>query len=109
MAVIDYKPNRDVRSVVDLYYSQFDQKEIMRGMMWNSADSVTYRNPQIQTIGGIRLLTGGTMVNLEPIVRNDYNHPQGQPGRGRLEHHVLANGAGRWTATCPTPPPSARR
>jgi iron complex outermembrane receptor protein len=36
MAVIDYKPNRDVRSTVDLYYSQFDQKEIMRGMMWNS-------------------------------------------------------------------------
>jgi iron complex outermembrane receptor protein len=73
MAVIDYKPNRDVRSIVDLYYSQFDQKEVMRGMMWNSADSVTYLNPQIQTIGGTRLLTGGTLVNMEPIVRNDYN------------------------------------
>jgi iron complex outermembrane recepter protein len=73
MAVIDYKPNRDVRSVVDLYYSQFDQKEIMRGMMWNSADSVTYRDPQIESMGDVRLLTGGTLVNLQPIVRNDYN------------------------------------
>jgi iron complex outermembrane receptor protein len=73
MAVIDYKPNRDVRSVVDLYYSQFDQKEIMRGMMWNSADTVTYRDPQISSIGDVRLLTGGTLVNLQPIVRNDYN------------------------------------
>jgi iron complex outermembrane receptor protein len=73
MAVIDYKPNRDVRSTVDLYYSQFDQKEVMRGMMWNSADSVTYLNPQIQSMNGVRLLTGGTLVNMEPIVRNDYN------------------------------------
>jgi len=73
MAVIDYKPNRDVRSVVDLYYSQFDQKEIMRGMMWNSADTVTYTNPQISTYGGTRVLTGGNLVNLEAIVRNDYN------------------------------------
>ena len=73
MAVIDYKPNRELRSIVDLYYSQFDQKEVMRGMMWNSADTVSYLNPQIQTIGGSRLLTGGSIVNLEPIVRNDYN------------------------------------
>ncbi|ALK97897.2 TonB-dependent receptor [Massilia sp. WG5] len=75
MAVIDFKPNRDVRSTLDLYYSQFDQKEIMRGMMWNSHQwsAVTYNNPQIETINGTRLLTGGALVNLEPIVRNDYN------------------------------------
>ncbi len=73
MAVIDYKPSRNVRSTVDLYYSQFDQKEIMRGMMWNSADTVTYRDPVIESIGGTRLLTGGTLLNMEPIVRNDYN------------------------------------
>jgi iron complex outermembrane receptor protein len=36
MAVLDYKPNREFRTTLDLYYSQFDQKEIMRGMMWNS-------------------------------------------------------------------------
>lgn len=74
MAVLDWKPNRDVRSTLDLYYSQFDQKEIMRGAMWNSADSVSYRDPIIETIGNTRLLTGGTLVNLEPIVRNDANH-----------------------------------
>ena len=74
MAVLDWKPNRDTRSVVDLYYSHFDQKEIMRGVMWNSADSVSYRDPVIQSIGDVRMLTGGTLVNLEPIVRNDANH-----------------------------------
>ncbi len=80
MAVVDWKPNRDLRSTLDLYYSQFDQEEIMRGMMWNSADTVTYRNPQIETIGGTRLLTGGTLVGMEPIVRNDYNERRDEMG-----------------------------
>jgi iron complex outermembrane receptor protein len=76
MAVIDYKPNRNVRSVLDLYYSEFKQEETMRGMMWNSHQwsAVTYNNPQIETIGGTRMLTGGSLVNLEPIVRNDDNN-----------------------------------
>lgn len=75
MAVIDYKPNRDVRSTLDLYYSEFDQKETMRGMMWNSHQwsDVAYKNPKIETINGVRMLTGGALVNLEPIVRNDDN------------------------------------
>ncbi|OON62778.1 TonB-dependent receptor [Massilia sp. KIM] len=73
LAVVDFKPNRDLRSTLDLYYSEFDQKEIMRGVMWNSAGTVTYRDPRIESVGGIRMLTGGTLVNLEPIVRNDYN------------------------------------
>ena len=80
MAVIDWKPNRDLRSTLDLYYSEFDQKEVMRGMMWNSADTVTYRDPQIETIGGARMLTGGTLVGMEPIVRNDYNERRDEMG-----------------------------
>ncbi|WP_311964585.1 hypothetical protein, partial [Acinetobacter baumannii] len=65
---------------LDLYYSEFDQKEVMRGMMWNSADTVSYRNPQIEAIGGGRMLTGGTLVGLEPIVRNDYNERRDEMG-----------------------------
>ena len=82
MAVVDWKPSRDLRSTLDLYYSRFDQEEVMRGMMWNSHQwsAVTYRNPQIDTIGGVRLLTGGSLVNLEPIVRNDYNERRDEMG-----------------------------
>lgn len=82
MAVVDWKPNRDLRSTLDLYYSQFDQEEVMRGMMWNSHQwsAVTYRDPQVETIGGVRLLTGGSLVNLEPIVRNDYNERRDEMG-----------------------------
>jgi len=82
MAVVDWKPNRDLRSTLDLYYSQFDQEEVMRGMMWNSHQwsAVTYRDPKVETIGGVRLLTGGSLVNLEPIVRNDYNERRDEMG-----------------------------
>ncbi|MFC5549065.1 TonB-dependent receptor [Massilia aerilata] len=109
MAVIDYKPNRDVRSVLDLYYSQFDQKEIMRGMMWNSHQwsDVTYSNPQIQTIGGTRLLTGGALVNLEPIVRNDYNSRKDNLFAAGFNNNVKL--AKRWTLDSDLSYSSAKR
>ncbi len=82
MAVIDYKPSKNYRTAVDLYYSQFDQETTMRGMMWNSHQwsPVTYKNPVIETVGGTKLLTGGALVNLEPIVRNDFNQRKDKIG-----------------------------
>ncbi len=76
MAVLEYRPSKNYRSALDVYYSEFDQKTTMRGLMWNSHQwsTVAYRDPVIETIGGTRLLTGGVLVNLEPIVRNDFNH-----------------------------------
>lgn len=75
MAVIDFKPSKNYRTALDLYYSEFDQATTMRGMMWNSHQwsPVTYKNPVVETIGGTKLLTSGSLVNLEPIVRNDFN------------------------------------
>ncbi|HZX25420.1 MAG TPA: TonB-dependent receptor [Telluria sp.] len=75
MAVVEYKPNKEFRSTLDLYYSQFDKDRTMRGMMWNSHQwsDIFYTDPKIDTIDGTRLLTSGTVHNLKPIVRNDYN------------------------------------
>ncbi|QGZ39995.1 iron complex outermembrane receptor protein [Pseudoduganella flava] len=75
MAVLEYRPDKNYRTALDLYYSEFDQKTTMRGAMWNSHQwsNIAYRDPVIDTIGGTRLLTGGVLVNLEPIIRNDYN------------------------------------
>jgi iron complex outermembrane receptor protein len=75
MAVIDFKPSKNYRTALDLYYSEFDQETTMRGMMWNSHQwsAVRYNNPVVETIGGTKLLTSGSIVNLEPIVRNDFN------------------------------------
>lgn len=75
MGVIEYRPSKEFRTTLDLYYSEFKQNTTMRGMMWNSHQwsDVTYSDPVVQNIGGTRLLVGGKLVNLEPIVRNDYN------------------------------------
>jgi iron complex outermembrane receptor protein len=82
MAVVEYRPSREFRSTVDLYYSEFKQNTTMRGMMWNSHQwsDVTYKDPVVETIGGTRLLVGGKLVNLEPIVRNDDNQRKDQLG-----------------------------
>lgn len=78
MAVLEFRPNRSYRSAVDMYYSQFDQQRTMRGMMWSSNqwDNVGYLNPRIETINGTRMLTGGTVTGLKPVVRNDHNARQ---------------------------------
>lgn len=82
MGVLEYRPSKEFRSTVDMYYSEFKQNTTMRGMMWNSHQwsDVTYSNPKVETIGGTRLLVGGSLVNLEPIVRNDYNQRKDKLG-----------------------------
>src|SRR3546814_7725664 len=37
MAVLEYKPNDQLHSMLDLYYSHFNQDEIMRGLMWDQS------------------------------------------------------------------------
>jgi iron complex outermembrane receptor protein len=82
MAVVEYRPSKEFRTTLDMYYSEFKQNTTMRGMMWNSHQwsDVTYKDPVVETIGGTRLLVGGKLVNLEPIVRNDYNQRKDKLG-----------------------------
>lgn len=94
MAVIDFKPSKNYRTAVDLYYSEFDQETTMRGMMWNSHQwsAVRYNNPVIETIGGTKLLTAGSIVNLEPIVRNDFNTRKDKIGALGWNNRYKADG-----------------
>lgn len=82
MGVLEYRPTKEFRTSLDLYYSEFDEVTTMRGMMWNSHQwsDVAYKDPKIASIGGTRLLTGGTLVKLEPIVRNDHNERKDKLG-----------------------------
>ena len=82
MGVLEYRPSKEFRSTLDMYYSEFKQNTTMRGLMWNSNQDnpVTYNNPQVENIGGTRLLVGGALVGLEPIVRNDYNQRKDKLG-----------------------------
>ena len=76
MGVLEYKPNDDFRSILDVYYSKFDQNETMRGIMWSNdpwtGNGVTLSNPTDEHAAA-SIVTGGTLNNLEPIVRNDCN------------------------------------
>jgi len=82
MGVIEFKPNDTWHSVLDLYYSKFDQDETMRGTMWSNdpyfvnADggNVNYANVTTTTLhNGYPFVTSGTHTGVQPVVRNDNN------------------------------------
>ncbi|MBN8427754.1 MAG: TonB-dependent receptor [Xanthomonadales bacterium] len=77
MAVLEYRPSDEFHTTLDVYYSDFDQSETTRGMMWSqdpwTGNGVYYTDAQTSPVGGDQLVTGGTVHNLRPVVRNDYN------------------------------------
>ena len=90
MGVFEFKPNDTWHSVLDLYYSKFDQDETMRGAMWNNdpwfanvdalldgngnpIPNVDYANVGLSNYRGYDFVTSGTLVGVQPIVRNDNN------------------------------------
>ncbi|MDT7834207.1 TonB-dependent receptor [Aquabacterium sp. OR-4] len=81
MAVLQYKPNKDFESLVDLYYSKFEKTALQRGfesgLAWSGA---TLTNPKVsgatQTApntysGGV--LTSADYVGVKPVFRHDLN------------------------------------
>lgn len=80
MAVLEYKPNAKLHSVVDLYYSRFQQENTMRGLMadmsqaWDGvAQQPVYSDVGTRTLIGDKILASGRISNLATIVRNDFN------------------------------------
>ena len=81
MGVFEFQPNDTWHSILDLYYSQFDQEELMRGTMWNNdpwfvnadGEGVDYANVGLTSRDGYDFVTSGTLTGVQPIVRNDSN------------------------------------
>lgn len=87
MAVLEYKPSKDFRSQVDLYYSKFDQKasgrEFQANLMpdWSGdgtpANPATggpiYSNVKTALVNGEAIATSGAISNLDPYVVMRYN------------------------------------
>ncbi len=70
MGVLEFKPNENVHSTIDAYYSKLEEKQLLRGMeipmaFWSSA----VLQPGYTTSGG--LITKATLTNIQPIIRND--------------------------------------
>jgi iron complex outermembrane recepter protein len=70
MAVLEFKPNENIHSTIDIYTSKFDEKQLLLGMeiplaFWSSA----VLTPGYTISGG--LITQAKLTNVQPVVRND--------------------------------------
>lgn len=87
IGILEWKPSSSVHVTLDTYYSRFDQKETMRGMQWvdnpflnffgpggaaGTPDQI-FTNVGTTTYGGTPIATTGTVTNVAPQLRNDYN------------------------------------
>lgn len=62
MGVIEYRPNKDLRTVVDLYYSKFDKEYVGREFQedgFNTWSGTTIRNAVYDNWDGEKVLVGG--------------------------------------------------
>ena len=79
MGVLEYKPNKDLHSTVDLYYSKFKQTEVMSGLMgsigdgWGTPSSVFSNLGTTQVGDGSLVTSGSTTMVPNMVVRNDSN------------------------------------
>jgi iron complex outermembrane recepter protein len=71
MGVLEFKPNASFSSLIDLYYSKFDQTTTLRGyeagLAWG--DNTTLVNPVVRA----GQVVAGTWTNVKPVIRNDVN------------------------------------
>jgi len=80
MATLEYKPSKDLHSTVDLFYSKFNQTEVMTGLMGNLGDwangAPNAYNPStlvINPMGGYNVVQTADITLGNLVVRNDYN------------------------------------
>ena len=71
IGVLEYKPNDKVTTSLDVYYSEFQEEQILRGielpLQWSSATL----QPTRTTSAG--LITNGTFSGVKGVMRNDLN------------------------------------
>lgn len=87
IGILEWEPSNSVHSTLDVYYSTFKQRETMRGAQWfdnpffnffgpggaiGTPDQV-FTNVGTSDYGGSLVATTGTVNNIAPIIRNDYN------------------------------------
>ena len=71
MGVFEFKPSDNVHSTIDLYYSKFQEKQVLRGMelplepSWGTGTSFG----AVSTAGGYA--TSAVYNNVHPVLRND--------------------------------------
>ena len=74
MTVLEWAPNDNYHSTLDLYYSTFDQKTYLNGVQWSSSpyDNVSYNNVGYVPALPYPIVTTGHIDGLKSILQNDY-------------------------------------
>ncbi len=70
MGTLEFKPNENLHSTVDFYYTKFKENDLLRGMeipmaFWGNAQL----QPGYTVTNG--LVTNATLTGVEPVIRND--------------------------------------
>jgi iron complex outermembrane receptor protein len=75
MAVLEFKPNENLHSIVDLYYSKFEQTSIQRELQASLTtwDGAVYTDAVMSEFRGDTIATGGDITNVRPVALNRYN------------------------------------
>lgn len=70
MNVLEWAPNEQFHSELDLFYSKFQDDVALNGLQWSSSpwDGISYTG--VQTTNGV--VTSGTIDNIRPIMQNEY-------------------------------------
>jgi len=78
MGVVEFKPSDNFHSMLDLYYSKFDQTSWQTELQASLTtwDGISYSNPVFRDYKGNNMLVGGTINNVRPVVLNRYNDRQ---------------------------------
>lgn len=116
MGVFEFKPNKNLQSTVDLYYSKFTKDETYFGLMggisgdaWGGATGRTYTNISKTPVGaGTTLVTGATVPDVPNIIVS--GRPQTREDElksaGWNTKYKFGNG---WTATADLSYSNAKR
>jgi len=81
MGALEFKPNEHFHSILDIYWSKFEQDEVMRGAMWTNdaywtgmnGQQAGYENIATTERNGFPIITSGIQTGVQPLVRNDNN------------------------------------
>lgn len=96
MAVLEYRPNPQMHTVLDLYYSDFSRKFVGREFQaeMNPWNGVTYRNPVYGDFQGEKVVVGGAIDDISAKLLSRRNRRDDHIGALGLNHeHKL----GDWT------------
>lgn len=112
IGILEWKPSDAIHSTLDLYYSRFKQKEVMRGSQWFSnvwADSQTFANTTTSTLGGTTVGVTGTTTGAPrscATITTPAKTACSRPGGTPNSRWAITP---RWSLTCPIRATSAMK